>query len=103
LAFKQLRYGVEFFAPLLPKKACAAYLARLTRTQNALGFINDLDVARARLAAWGAQEPALREAAAFVCGWHGPRHARLSRRSVREAGPLLGKDTPWAALRRPAA
>lgn len=103
LAFKQLRYGVEFFAPLLPKKACAAYLARLTRTQNALGFINDLDVARARLATWGAQEPALREAAAFVCGWHGPRHARLSRRSVREAGPLLGRDTPWAALRRPAA
>lgn len=99
IAFKQLRYGVEFFAPLLPKKPVTAYLATLTRIQNGLGFINDLDVARGRLAGWSAHDPSLREASAFVCGWHGPRHARWSRRSVREAAPLLKRDnTPWAAL-----
>ena len=97
IAFKQLRYGVEFFAPLLPKKRSASYLTALIRTQDALGFIHDVDVARACLAAWSADDPALREAAAFVCGWHGPRHARLSRRSVREAKPLLQRGTvPWA-------
>lgn len=97
IAFKQLRYGLEFFSPLLPKKACASYLAALVRTQDALGFINDVDVARTRFAVWSADDPALREAAAFVCGWHGPRHAKLSRRAVREAAPLLRRaEVPWA-------
>lgn len=99
IAFKQLRYGVEFFAPLLPRKSVTTYLGTLTRTQNALGFINDLDVARARFSGWSARDDRLREPAAFVCGWHGPRHATLSRRSVREATPLLKRaNTPWAAL-----
>lgn len=97
IAFKRLRYGVEFFAPLLPGKAGSSYLAALVRTQNALGFVNDVDVARARFAAWSVDNPALREAAAFVCGWHGPRHAKLSRRGVRNAIPLLRRaDVPWA-------
>lgn len=99
LAFKQLRYGVEFFAPLMAKKPCSAYLTRLTRVQDGLGFINDLDVARERFTTWADQNPALLEASAFVCGWHGPRHAALSRRSVAAAEPLLGKDTPWMTLR----
>lgn len=102
IAFKQLRYGLEFFLPLLPRKA-AAYLTELTRVQNALGFINDVDVARHRLGQWGAKEPALREAAGFFCGWHGPRHARKSRSSVKAAkGLLRATQTPWAGL-RPAA
>jgi inorganic triphosphatase YgiF len=99
IAFKQLRYGVEFFAPLLPKKAVTHYLDALTRLQGALGFINDIDVARVRFTAWSATDADLREAAAFVCGWHGPRHARLSRRSVREAATLLKRNrSPWAGL-----
>lgn len=102
IAFKQLRYGVEFFAPLLPKKAVTHYLDALTRIQGGLGFINDVDVARVRFANWSARDAGLREAAAFVCGWHGPRHARLSRRCVREAEPLLKRNrTPWAGLHLP--
>src|SRR5690606_24060904 len=52
IAFKQLRYGVEFFAPLLPRKAVRDYVGALTRTQNALGFIHDVDIARGRFEVW---------------------------------------------------
>jgi adenylate cyclase len=95
IALKRLRYGVEFFAPLMPAKAGARYLEDVTRAQNALGFVNDVDVARARLATWAGDDADLRAAAAYVCGWHGPRHARLSRRALRDLVPLLWGKTPW--------
>lgn len=104
IAFKRLRYGLEFFAPLLPRKAVAHYLPALTRTQNALGFIHDVDVARERLAGWCSADETLRAPSAFACGWHGPRYARLTRRSVREAAALLrAASTPWADARPPQA
>lgn len=100
ITFKRLRYGLEFFAPLLPRKAVEQYLPALTRTQNALGFIHDVDVARERLADWSTADESLRAPSAFACGWHGTRYARLSRRSVREAAALLrATATPWASAR----
>lgn len=98
IAFKRLRYGADFFAPLLPQKTITRYLAALAKLQNALGFINDLDVARQRFALWGENDADLREAAAYVCGWHGKRYAKLSRRSVRKSAPLLVKASPWVTL-----
>lgn len=95
IALKRLRYGVEFFAPLLPDKAGARYLREVVRAQNALGFVNDLDVARGTLLAWAGDDGELRAAAGFVCGWHTPRAARLARRTLRELEPLLGGKTPW--------
>jgi len=96
IALKRLRYGVEFFAPLMPAKAGARYLDDVTRAQTALGFINDVDVARERLAAWAGNDAELRAAAAFICGWHGPRYARLARRALRDLEPLLWGKTPWS-------
>ncbi len=95
IGLKQLRYGVEFFAPLMPGKAATRYMTALARVQNALGFINDVDVARAALDQWAGDEAELRAAAVFVCGWHGPRYARLCRRSIRELEPLLYEKAPW--------
>ncbi len=95
IAGKRLRYAVEFFAPLMPAKSGARYLEGLTRVQNALGFVNDVDVARTRLLAWAGDDSELRAAAAFVLGWHGPRYARLARRALRELEPLLSGKTPW--------
>lgn len=103
IALKQLRYGAEFFAPLMPTGSADRYLRTLTKVQNDLGFINDLDVARLRFATWAADDTELRVAAAHVCGWHSPRYQRLSKRTIRDVAPLLARDTPWAALtRRPA-
>ncbi|KJS07213.1 MAG: CHAD domain containing protein, partial [Gammaproteobacteria bacterium BRH_c0] len=95
ITLKGLRYAMEFFAPLMPGKSVARYLQSLTRTQNALGFINDLDVARTQLAQRAADDIELQLASAFVCGWHGPRYHKLSQRAVDELGALLKGKAPW--------
>ncbi|KON80853.1 CHAD domain-containing protein [Azoarcus sp. PA01] len=95
IALKRLRYGIEFFAPLFPAKAGRRYLQHIVRVQDALGFVNDVEIARGRLLGWAGEDAELRAAAAFVSGWHSPRHARLARRSLRELEPLLWGKTPW--------
>ncbi|HRQ46596.1 MAG TPA: inorganic triphosphatase, partial [Rhodocyclaceae bacterium] len=65
------------------------------RAQNALGFINDVDVAKAALVKLAGGDSEMRSAAAFICGWHSPRYARLCRRSIRELEPLLYARAPW--------
>ena len=41
IAFKKLRYALEFFAPLLPGKRLAVYQASLATIQELLGTLND--------------------------------------------------------------
>ena len=41
IAFKKLRYALEFFAPLLPGKRLAAYQGSLATIQELLGTLND--------------------------------------------------------------
>ena len=41
IAFKKLRYALEFFAPVLPQKPLAAYQTSLAKIQNLLGTLND--------------------------------------------------------------
>ncbi|AYH42834.1 CHAD domain-containing protein [Azoarcus sp. DN11] len=100
IALKRLRYALEFFAPLLPAKRTRKYLAAIVRTQNALGFVHDVDVARVRLAHFAGDDAQLRAAAAFVCGWHGPAYARAGRRALRDVARQLGDEAPWAGERR---
>ncbi|ATE60829.1 CYTH and CHAD domain-containing protein [Thauera sinica] len=95
ISFKELRYGIEFFAPLFPAKATTRYIAALTRAQDTLGFLQDVDIAHGRLAAWAGENGGLRAAAAFILGWHGPRYARLRRRVLHDCEPLLWGKTPW--------
>mgnify|MGYP002479298748 CR=1 FL=1 len=96
IALKQLRYGIEFFAPLFPARALKRYQDTLARAQTTLGFLNDVDVARERLEAWAGDDAELYAAVNFVTGWHGPRYARLRRRTLQEVEPLLWGKTPWA-------
>lgn len=95
IALKRLRYGVEFFAPLFPARQVVRYLETLARAQTTLGFLNDVDVARGRLEGWADEDEELLAAAAFITGWHGPRYARLRRRTLQEVKPLLWGRTPW--------
>jgi adenylate cyclase len=98
IALKQLRYGIEFFTPLLHPREVVRCGKSLARAQNALGFINDLDVARHRLAAMAGDDVELTRAAAFSCGWHGPQYAKACRASIRELTPLLEEKTRWKKL-----
>jgi adenylate cyclase len=77
IAIKRLRYGIEFFAPLLPKHSLAATAKRLAALQENLGQLNDLANAGAVLMAAAGNDSNLREAVALIGGWHGKRHAEL--------------------------
>jgi CHAD domain-containing protein len=46
IAIKKLRYGLEFFHPVLPHRRAARTGRTLKALQDALGSVNDLDVAK---------------------------------------------------------
>jgi inorganic triphosphatase YgiF len=78
IALKKLRYSAEFFAPLFPADPVASFLRRLSKLQDLFGALNDAATAEAILRRLTAQADAdagtaLREAAAFVDGWHQSR------------------------------
>ena len=49
IAAKKARYAAEFFVDLLPRRAAAQYIARLSHLQDRLGSMNDLEVAKSLL------------------------------------------------------
>jgi len=95
IALKRLRYGTEFFVPLLSARRTEHYLASLNRAQNTLGFLHDMEAARARLQQWAGEDAALQRAAAFALGWQGPRYNRRHRRALGDVETLLWGKTPW--------
>ena len=99
IALKRLRYGIEFFAPLFPKRAVSRYQNRLTRAQSTLGFLQDIDVARARLQRWQDDDANLEAAISFVLGWHAPAYAAGRQRCHGEVRPLLWGECPWNETR----
>jgi triphosphatase len=100
LAGKRLRYAAEFFAPLFTRgagKATRRYLKRLAALQEALGLVNDADVAQALLAglhtnarkaadlAWATGAVAGVTAAAAATARH---DAEAAWREFRDAAPF---------------
>lgn len=76
IRLKKLRYAVDFFASLYPKRAVKKYLRRLGNLQDLLGSLNDAAVARALvrdiLSEHGERSSAaaLGYAGGVVAGWH---------------------------------
>jgi triphosphatase len=62
---KRLRYALEFLAPLFAEKAVRRFSKRLGRALEALGTVNDLQVAHDHYRAAAAADPA----AWFAVGW----------------------------------
>lgn len=86
---KRQRYAVEFFAPLLRRKAVQRYLDALAEVQDRMGELNDLFVARDRyLQALDAQPQAW-----FALGWLAARIAQ-ARDSTAPALLRLAKGEP---------
>lgn len=81
---KRQRYAMEFFAPLLPRKAAARHLQALAAAQQGLGDINDLGVAREHYRALLASEPA----AWFAVGWLTARIAEVRERAREDLARL---------------
>jgi len=95
IGLKELRYAVEFFAPLFGRKTVRAYLEQLTRAQTVLGYLQDMEVARGRLEIWTREAPSLARAAGFVLGWHGPGYASLRSQVLENTRPVLWGSQPW--------
>lgn len=72
IAFKKLRYSLEFFAPLLPQRRLKPYLAALSQLQDELGLINDHVTAETLITEALDGHPA-----GPVHGWISGRHALL--------------------------
>jgi adenylate cyclase len=95
IVLKRLRYGLEFFAPLWPENAVAAYSKPLSALQEDLGDINDAAMGNRLLAELAAEDPGLTAARAFTAGWHAQRVAQLRQRAVQRARELLWAAPPW--------
>ena len=80
IAIKKLRYGLEFFDGVLPEKRSSRAARDLKALQDALGYVNDLDVAKRTVAMLSEQA---RDA--------------TSRAAILAAGQRLTKDFDAAA------
>ena len=103
IRLKRLRYGLEFFSPLLSgKKSLAVYQKKLTLLQEGLGRINDLDQATRTAQEWALSRSCLSEGAAYLRGWSGAwiagRHTSLLKKSAR----FLRVAAPWCKLAKEA-
>ncbi|MBS1228699.1 MAG: adenylate cyclase [Proteobacteria bacterium] len=91
IAFKKLRYALEFFAPLLPGKRLAKYQASLATIQDLLGTLND-QVTASRLIKEmhpkGDPDPLTR-------GWIAGRTQLLASALNDELRGLLTSKLPW--------
>lgn len=96
LSGKRLRYAVEFFASAFPerrRKAGQRYLKRLARVQEALGLVNDADVAHALLTSLPMPAPKAAAAMNWAIGAVTGVTAARALSARREA------ERTWVALR----
>ena len=91
IAFKKLRYALEFFAPILPNKRLATYLASLAAIQDMLGNLND-QVTASRLIM--KMQPAGRHVP-LTKGWIAGRTHLLVAALTAELRRFMALRKPW--------
>lgn len=89
IAFKRVRYTLEFFEPLLPQRSLKPYLAALARLQEELGLINDHVTAEMLIAQVLKERPV-----GPAQGWVAGRHALLVNELPEALQIWLGKPAP---------
>jgi triphosphatase len=98
---KKLRYAVEFFGSLFPKRRVRKYLKRISEVQDVLGEMNDAAVARALVRqiladnSGGEAAGAIGYAGGVVAGWH-LGHARERAKKLEKRWRKFAKlKAPW--------
>lgn len=100
IAAKRLRYGLDFFAPLWPRKAAAGYRRRLARIQQRLGRLQDLQSARLRLGQLALEYPESEVLQTWLEVHYRKRAAKWRRDALREVRGLLAEKPPWCGHKR---
>jgi inorganic triphosphatase YgiF len=102
IAAKKLRYGLEFFSSLLPRKKVRSHLAALRRFQESLGHMNDIDVARRLVGELVAGLPddderrlAAAEGGGQIVGWHAHVAAQLEPLSMAAWREVKAQGRCW--------
>ncbi|MCB1906847.1 MAG: CHAD domain-containing protein [Rhodocyclaceae bacterium] len=95
ISLKKLRYAIEFFSPLFPRKALKRFNAKLARAQEHLGYLNDVEVGNRRMRQWAGDSATLQGAAAFVAGWHCAVAAQVRQQVLPEIAAVLEGKFPW--------
>ena len=94
IAFKKLRYALEFFVPLLPRKGRSSYFASLAKIHELLGLLNDLVTAAQRIATL----PRNKDMPPLICGWFAGRAHLLTQLFDEELQYFLTLPVPWRSL-----
>ena len=100
ISLKRLRYAIEFFSPLFPRKAVKRFIAKLARAQEHLGYLNDIEVGNQRMLQWAGDNPSLLRAASYVAGWHAAMAAQVRLQVLPEIAAVLDGSSPWRRVGR---
>lgn len=90
IAFKRLRYALEFMAPLYSSKALRPYLRPAAEIQELLGAMNDIVIAEAHIA----DHPSL-ASDTLIRGWLGSQRAHQLDNFPRVLEKFLHAPRPW--------
>lgn len=88
---KRLRYAFEFVAPLYGEKAGRRFQKALGRALEALGDLNDMQVASARYREAARSDPG----AWFAVGWLRARHEAALAGALESLAKLKAAPKPW--------
>lgn len=95
IALKKLRYAAQTFRSLYPRSDRKAYMAAMSRLQDALGAVNDAVVAQglSEDASQGEGAEAAR-AAGFICGYRAAE-AKEASRAIEQSWAAFAAMTPF--------
>lgn len=101
IKLKKLRYAVDFFASLWPKRRTEVFRERLGALQDVLGEMNDAAVARALVAdilatrTNAAEAQAIAYAAGVVVGWHVGHLRDRAEKLDKRWSAFVAAEPPW--------
>ena len=91
IAFKKLRYALEFFAPILPRKRLKAYQEGVVAIQDSLGKLNDQVTAERLIKELHSKD----ESVPLTNGWIAGRKHLLVQALNIELARFLSLRQPW--------
>ena len=97
---KKLRYAVDFFSSLYGRGRVKAFVERMQKLQDGLGYMNDVVVARSLLERLQTDEDTpdavhIREAAAFVLGWHTQAAVEAQKHLSEDVADFIATKPFW--------